>query len=830
MRIDLHVHSEFSRRPSEWILKKLGCAESYTRTADLYRIAKQRGMQAVTITDHNTIDGALEIAHLPDVFVSCEVTTYFPQDGCKLHVLVWRITEEQFREIDRLRPSVFELAGYLNREGIPHALAHPFYAVNDRLTVQHIEMCLLLFRLFEMNGNRDDAVNGTMAEVMMALTAEDIDRLAETYGFAPSFDRPWEKGFVGGSDDHSSLNIGHTYTEVPSAGTVDEFLAGVVDRQGRPKRRSRARPINLAHTVYGVAYQFYKSKFGLERYYEHSTLMQFFDRVLQVREGREPRFLARVCRRWRARRLGRAPAPDRAGLIGLLQYEAQRLVDHDPDLRAVLGRDPDLETEPDRRWARFVNEISNRMLGRVSRHLVDEVAAGNPFDIFHAIGSAGALYALLAPYFIAYAIYCTDRRFSEAVRRRFEPGRPAPVPRVGVFTDTFEEINGVSHTWQRLAKLARRTGRRLTVVTCSTDPVRPPGDADVRYFQPVAAYPLPEYPEQKLYIPPLLEMMEFCYERGFTHLHAATPGPLGLAALAIARVMKLPFSTTYHTAVPQYARVLTGDTAVEDLAWRLILWFYDQSEVVFSSSVASAEELMAKGVAPAKVRIMPRGVDTEVFSPETRTARPDLPQGLKLLYVGRISREKNLSLLARVFRQVCVERSDVHLVVVGDGPYLAEMRQALADLPCVFTGYLEGEALAAAYAAADLFVFPSTTDTFGNVVLEAQACGVPVIVTDKGGPQENLVPGETGLVVQGDDPDALLRAIRELLDDPERRKAMGDAAVRYAQTRSVHQAFERYWRFYEQPTSSSVAADREWSGADLVSQFAGLVAGTEIPE
>ena len=115
MKIDLHVHSKFSRRPSEWILKKLGCPESFTDPVHLYNIAKKRGMSLVTITDHNTIEGCLEIAHFPGTFISEEVTTYLPDDGCKLHVLAYNIDEKIHRDIQKVRENVFELVAYLRQ-------------------------------------------------------------------------------------------------------------------------------------------------------------------------------------------------------------------------------------------------------------------------------------------------------------------------------------------------------------------------------------------------------------------------------------------------------------------------------------------------------------------------------------------------------------------------------------------------------------------------------------------------------------------------------------------------------------------------------------------
>jgi glycosyltransferase involved in cell wall biosynthesis len=332
----------------------------------------------------------------------------------------------------------------------------------------------------------------------------------------------------------------------------------------------------------------------------------------------------------------------------------------------------------------------------------------------------------------------------------------------------------------------------------------------VQNFTPIGVFNLPEYPEQRLYHPPFLEILNFCYVNNFTHILAATPGPLGLAALAIARILKLPVWGTYHTALPQYAQYLTEDQSVEGMMWKYITWFYQQMDAVFVPSRSTGAELEAKGIDPHRIRIYPRGVDLELFHPTKRNgfleSRYQLPDGVKLLYVGRVSKEKNLQLLGRVFKSLLRTHPQAHLVIVGDGPYLEEMRQEMAGAPCLFTGYLEGEDLAAVFASCDLFLFPSTTDTFGNVVLEAQASGLPVIVTDSGGPQENVLPGETGLVVPADDEGGFLHAINSLLAEPRRLKEMGQAARQYMQGRSFDHAFHTAWQMYQ--TEARTAANQ----------------------
>jgi glycosyltransferase involved in cell wall biosynthesis len=178
-----------------------------------------------------------------------------------------------------------------------------------------------------------------------------------------------------------------------------------------------------------------------------------------------------------------------------------------------------------------------------------------------------------------------------------------------------------------------------------------------------------------------------------------------------------------------------------------------------------------------------------------------------MLYVGRVSREKNLHLLAQAFQELAGQNAGVCLLVVGDGPYLEEMKRATHGLPCFFSGYLTGEELACAYASSDIFVFPSTTDTFGNVVMEAQASGLPVIVSDVGGPCENVLPGETGLMVPGGDVAALTEAMRKLAADPRESARMGRAARRYMAERSFDAAFHQTWCLYQQmPTARDAAA------------------------
>ncbi|WP_027182593.1 glycosyltransferase [Oleidesulfovibrio alaskensis] len=805
LKADLHVHSRHSTRPSQWILQKLGCAESYTDPQALYRTALKRGMDLVTITDHNTIAGSLEIAHLPHTFVSEEITAYFPEDRCKLHVLAWNITEAHHDDITRLRENVYDLVDYLIQQDIAHAIAHPMYSLNDKLTVDHMERMVLLFRAFELNGSRDAYQNALLRQMLQSLDEAAVTRLADKHGMTPRMDRPWEKTLTAGSDDHSSLNIARSHTVVgpvtgSGSGRVQDFLRGIMDGRSHPAGRD-ATPETMAHNLYSIAYQFYKQKFGLGAHVHRDLLLRFVDRSLCSSPEPESGFMAKLHGLIGYRRPAHFFSGPPRSVQGLLQKEAEDIIWNDTELREIAAAQTKNDPAGEDTWFRFVNRATEKVMTQFGTSLLDNVKGADLFSVFNAMGSAGSLYAMLAPYFVAYTLFTRDREFCRTCRDAFT-GQTDHAARlhVGHFTDTFYDVNGVALTLQMQLDMAFKNNKQLKVITCGPsegEAARRPG---VVNFTPVGSCTMPEYPELTLFYPPVLRMIHHCYTQNFTHIHSATPGPIGLVALAVARILKLPVHATYHTAFPQYVSMLTEDAGLEDAMWRYMVWYYNQMDRVYVPSHATGEELVARGIHPSRVVFYPRGIDTEKFSPAHRNGfygRYGAHAGkTRLLYVGRISREKNMHVLANAFTQLLRRRSDVELAVVGDGPWTDAMKAQLSGLPVLFTGYLTDGDLSAAYASADVFVFPSGTDTFGNVVLEAQASALPVIVTDKGGPAENMLPDETGLMVPEGDAQALAAAMHALCADSAMRTRMSREARAYAQSRSFEAAFLKQWNMY----------------------------------
>ena len=305
----------------------------------------------------------------------------------------------------------------------------------------------------------------------------------------------------------------------------------------------------------------------------------------------------------------------------------------------------------------------------------------------------------------------------------------------------------------------------------------------------------------KLSFPPILQIIDYIEREGFTELIISTPGPIGLTALLAAKMLGLRASGIYHTDFPQYVRILSDDSFMETLTWNFMKWFYGQLDVLFVNSEGYRRAWIDRGIDGARIRILPRGLDTALFHPSRRD--PDfwkkhgVPAGATvLLYVGRISKEKDLDVIVSAWKKVSAIRNPQSairnsLIFVGDGPYAKELRSLLPD--AIFTGYLAGLELARAFASSDVFLFPSTTDTFGNVILEALASGVPCIVSDQGGPKDLIAHGKTGFITRALDAEDFARAVGRLIEDPALRQSMSSEAHRAVQDRDWAEAGRQFW-------------------------------------
>lgn len=823
-RGDLHCHSLASNRAAEAALRAISCPECYSAPADVYAQAKTRKMDFVTITDHDTIKGVVQIANLPGVFTGEEVTCYFPEDGCKLHVLVYGITEKQHDELQSRARDLYQLAEYLEKNRIAHSVAHPIYRQNDMLERGHIEKMLLLFKGFEcLNGSHSSLHREAFEPLLDKLDREEIGRLSLKHDILPRWPEPWVKSRTAGSDDHGLLNIGRTWTEFPpDVQTVEQALECL--RTGRTRAGGEpGSSAKLAHAFYSVAVRYYTNHILTEGRPPNlsTTLLQ-----LLVGQRRKPtkRELVWLGVKHKVGKLGRRiaspfsgkPAGGGANGVGLirkmfLDSAKARIGDHPALVAALDAKLPPLgEHDEVFRFASGINRDLATGIAQSIRSSVDEASFTKLFDSISAIL---AHQFVLLPYYFAVFHQNKERHLLRRLTGQRQGKVDAPL-KVALFTDTFDEVNGVARFIRDMGAQAGTLGRSLTVATCSESELQP--RAWRRNFKPMLSMPLPFYPELPLNLPPVLEILEWADREQFDAVHCSTPGPMGLVGLLVSKMLRVPMLGTYHTDFPAYLRDLAKDHRMEAGTAAYMRWFYGQTMRTLTRSRVYVPRLMELGVPETKLAGIIPAVNTETFNPRHRDLgvwnRLGVRESKRVLYVGRVSEEKNLRLLADAWRWVAGRVPDAALVVAGDGPYLAEMKKRLEGTPAYFLGRQSDAQLGPLYASADLFAFPSRTDTLGQVVLEALASGLPAIVSDTGGPSGLVEDDETGLVlpaVSDADCNVWAEALSRLLQDSATRQRLAGNVVADRRRYTLTHSFESFWSVHERAASGPLTPEEQ---------------------
>jgi glycosyltransferase involved in cell wall biosynthesis len=509
---------------------------------------------------------------------------------------------------------------------------------------------------------------------------------------------------------------------------------------------------------------------------------------------------ARTWGRRLARPFCRKPAPKTgvALLADLFSQSCQtRLGDH-PRLKEALSEGAAPLGEHQAMFD-FVCSLNRDLTEGIARSVEAALAEGRLGGVFDALSSVAAQQFLLLPYYFALS-HQNRERHDLARLTGHGKTRTAENLRVGVFTDTFDDVNGVVRFIRDMGHQAVRRGRHLIVHTCGdsapfTAPYR-------KNFTPLATRSMPMYPQLKLVIPPLVEILAWADQQQFDAIHVDTPGPMGLCGMLVARLLRIPLLGTYHTDFPEYIRTLSGgDHRLTAATAGYMGWFYARMQKVFSRSRHYQSKLRGMGVGEHQLSLAHPCIDDDKFNPRHREAhlfeKLGVTQPKRLFFCGRISEEKNLPLLADIFKRLCERRSDVALVLAGEGPYTVKLKEKLAGLPVHFLGVQNDESLAPLYASSDLFIFPSRTDTLGQVIMEAQASGLPVLVSDEGGPKEVVDDRLTGRVLPVADAAISIpiwvNAIDELLnDEPLRQRLSRTAATRMARY-TAEATFEAFW-------------------------------------
>lgn len=768
VRIDLHCHSRYSA--SQWLTRELGLKASVLEPNAVYHLAKLRGMTHVTLTDNDSIEGALRLAHHEDFIIGEEVTAFFPSESLHVNVLVWGIDEARHAELRDLRFNVFELVEYLRGQEIVHALAHPVALVAGGLRDDHYLSLLTLFDVWEVRNGLCCQSENRLAEQLAA------SRDGQSAGRTPP--RGASAGPIAtcaGSDDHTGLDVGCTYTALALKRDGD-LLAALRAGAGRVHGPGGS-TARLAHQGLASVVGFRLDHSATSRTLSRAAGSSFVWDVLRWPAARRA---AGQSLSWlsEARRRGRAA--DSATAVATRDV-VRGLIASDPLANGL--RHERLEEDVGEAWCTAMG----RLLGGIkdTRTLVHDKKLA--FELARA-------QTLVAPYLLAAGFHARQRRYAAGVRDRLAaasilpppPARPSS-PRVALFTDTFDEINGVATVLRRLQAHAADRAWPFTVVSAGASRR---SEAGREVFPAVETGALDLYPGFPMALLPVLEVLRWCEDHDIEVIHAVTPGPVGLVALLLAGSLDLPLVGTYHTDLPNLGLSLTGDHLLREGLWAYGRLFYDQCDLVLYPSEATRLDLVEHRV-KSRLEAFPQGVDCRQFDPLRRDEdlRLKLAGGKRLLlWVGRVSPEKGLDALAASYSALKAHRENVHLVVVGDGPYRSRLRELVPDASCL--GVRSGLELAALYASADVFVFPGNAETFGLTLLEAAASGLPAVVSSGGGTEDAIIRGETALSFAPGDVRGCVTAIERLLDDEDLRVRMSRAARRFALTRTWPGTFD----------------------------------------
>jgi glycosyltransferase involved in cell wall biosynthesis/predicted metal-dependent phosphoesterase TrpH len=730
-RVDLHCHSTASAVSKLGVQRALGLPECATPPEEVYELAKRRGMDFVTITDHDTIDGALELAgRYDDAFVSEELTAWFRGEPQAVHILCWDITPDDHERLQELSDDVEAVANELRERTIACALAHPFYAVQAPLLPRHRRRLAQLFPIWETrNGSRAPELNAPAVVYV------------ETHGGTG----------VGGSDDHAGVDVGRTFTQTPHARGWRTFLDFVVLGDARP-RGEQGSAAKWTHAAMAIATRALGLGPDDEAAADPHAVFEMVQRLMREGDARSG-----------ATGTGLGPGDARA-LLRAWMASVELDLD-EPGLLALLQHEDFAHADLFRR-ARRCHE---RKLARA----VEEIAAPAPGGASVAAAATTLFDACLAAIPYAPAAAFLGREKAKLAHRDGEPLR------VALVADAVGGMHGVTHT---LDELRERGVPGFEVEVVGTD-----ANVD-RRLSAVAEIDIPLYAGLKVGVPSLPAIVEVLADGRYDLVHLCSPGPAGAAAGIIARVMGVPVLGSYHTELAAYAGLRSQDPSLEVAARVAIAAFYGQCRRVLSPSRASDEVLRAMGIAYERIGRWDRGVDLTRFSPKRRDPAL-LPGEITVLYAGRLTREKGADLLADAFLAARERDPRLHLALAGGGPEEELLRERLGE-HATFYGWLEGDKLAAAYASADVFLFASRTDTFGQVLLEAQASGLAVVAVGEGGPTSIVADGVTGRLCPAD-AGALADVVCELAAQPLQRERLARGALDAVRQRTWERSLER---------------------------------------
>ncbi len=394
-------------------------------------------------------------------------------------------------------------------------------------------------------------------------------------------------------------------------------------------------------------------------------------------------------------------------------------------------------------------------------------------------------------------------KLRRAYRRTDRKRGPEPV--VACVGDNLDEVNGIAISSRIMLRKMRARGHAIFlfgVAFHTREPRMEEDDQSVILAPGCYSMDQAGYPASEVALMRFSHFLRFLEQHSIDMIELQTPGPVSILCLLAAKFIGIQTLSHYRTDILTYSKLLVDNRAAVwgiNTTTKIVTHW---AGPVITPSLAYSAKVKEMGVPSERIFKLPRGVDFQNYHPDKAGngvwQSLNLPaSGIKLLYVGRISREKNLARLAEAYTDLAKSQPDVSLTIVGEGPYRKELEANLAKQPNVhFTGVMHGENLAGIFASADILVFPSLTDTFGNSVVEALASGIPCITSNQGGPCEIIVDGVCGLIFDPERAGDLEEKILTLVENSEMLKLFKTNARERALLFTYDRAALAFWDFY----------------------------------
>lgn len=756
LKTDMHAHTKYSEHPSEWVLQKLGTKESYTEPEDLYRKAVENGMDFVVITDHNRIEGAKYlVSKYPEkCFMGVELTAYFPEDGCKLHILVYDFTEEQFEQLDLLRKDVYKLREYIKLNNFPYSVAHATYSVNNKLTITHIEKLILLFDVFEtINGGRNLYSNNIWFETLKNITPDIISKLRKKYDIEPFSDTPWIKSFTGGSDDHAGILNGKTYTFVEYDNCTKPDKKYFLDMMRSKKSEACGRHnefYTLSFSIYKIAWDFIRNS----RNEKEKNIFSYLNELIFTNENNLT-FKKKLIVKHLKSKYKKRNDVTKSILIEFIEKFQK----------------PELEIEVKIEYMyEMLTKITDQYFSALINSLIKDLKKLDLINVFQKISASFLGVVITLPFISTLKHMYENRQLLDDLKNNYIKDEKGSKNKVVWFTDTINDLNGVSVTLKKIAELANVKGNNLTLVGALKSDDKSELPAGFMNLESILEFTPKEYENYTFHFPSIMKTIKQIYELHPDSIIISTPGPVGLTGLLCAKLLNIKTKAIYHTDFTLEFEKIIGENSPSHIVEGFMKWFYEQNDKILVPSSEYISILSERGYDSSKMEIFRRGLDLRQFYPKPESEVfiknfYNLEEGINLLFTGRVSKDKNIDFLLEVFEMLQATKDKYNLIITGDGPYLAELKKRTRNTSrIIYTGKVKQQFLPYLYSGADLFLFPSTTDTFGMSVLESQACGLVSIVSTNGGPKEIIKDGETGFALPVKHPEEWCRKIIELVE------------------------------------------------------------------